>query len=936
MKTNLKSIFPLIFCLIAVLAHAADRSFPDLEWRNLDVDSKRSPVFCFFADSHGLRWLGAQGGLYFFDGVRAVPCGVPELRDCQVYTIVEQGAKLYVGTNNGLWIYDYVNGKIEAAPAAVPKEIRALMVQRGSLWIGGLEGLVVMDLNSGKVRDVSGGLPHKSVYALAYYPERNQILAGTYKGLAYKGPEDSGWNIDKNSCLNDVFINSLVVNRDAKYIGGDGLVYWGLNKLPNPMAEFKHDIVKSLVAGSGELYVGTHNGLVRYDVHSNKSTRYTHDISNPTSLGNNEIWCVNVDTNAVLGNKAVWAGHAHGFSIADNSVEFKRLNLGKLMQSGESNDIHTMWRDRRGTLWLGGTNGLIAISRDGSKQWFRHSDAPNSLSHNHVRDIMEDSEGRMCFATDGGINILNADGKSFRSYNVQDVAGEHKSEWVYSLVEDGKDLWVGAFLSGLQKVNKADLSASGGTVTSTAAVTADKGSLFHLPNNLINRVVRTADGSLWILLFRDNHLIRYQPRLHKATRYNIEQLAGGYPTRLAVDGRGQVWCAFAGGVMVFNPDGNRRVIKFPATGADESVLAMGAVGDKMWISTQSNVWTVSVANYQLALLALPQGAYSSVFWDKANGEVYLGGSDEVLKVNDKLSSHNLGAINLIIPFKADGSPDLSCVGCMPRDLTIPSGGSLSLLVGSTAYTPMSLPRYMYKLASSATDSIDGWVSMPEGSDVINLSGLSMGKYHLLVKKVGTAEAPVRIFVRVLAPWYLTWWAFIGYFLLLTAVLWACWYYFRSRARRREQEHERRMELENLERKLRETRSSIREQVRMQSIAEANVHPIEAESINEKLLEKIARTVEDNISDADFNVNTLCEKADIPNKQLYRLLKKYMDLTPVDYIRNVRLRKAAALLGQNRFTVSEIAYMVGFKTPSYFTKCFQTQYGVKPSEYRGEG
>ena len=131
------------------------------------------------------------------------------------------------------------------------------------------------------------------------------------------------------------------------------------------------------------------------------------------------------------------------------------------------------------------------------------------------------------------------------------------------------------------------------------------------------------------------------------------------------------------------------------------------------------------------------------------------------------------------------------------------------------------------------------------------------------------------------------------------------------------------------------RSEMKEQVRIQTITEAESKPIEAESVNEKYLAQIARIIEDNISDPDLNVNLLCEKSGIPNKQLYRLIKKYMGVAPLDYIRRVRLQKAAVLLAQKRFTVSEISYMVGFKTPSYFAKCFQNQFGVKPSQYQSE-
>lgn len=109
-------------------------------------------------------------------------------------------------------------------------------------------------------------------------------------------------------------------------------------------------------------------------------------------------------------------------------------------------------------------------------------------------------------------------------------------------------------------------------------------------------------------------------------------------------------------------------------------------------------------------------------------------------------------------------------------------------------------------------------------------------------------------------------------------------------------------------------------------------PVEIESQSEKQLAQITQLIEDNIADPDFNVNTLVEKSGIGTKQLYRLIKKLVGVSPVDYIRRMRIQKAAMLLEQNKFTVSEVMYMVGFSTPSYFSKCFQAHFGCKPSDY----
>ncbi|MGP1476416.1 MAG: helix-turn-helix domain-containing protein, partial [Phocaeicola sp.] len=59
------------------------------------------------------------------------------------------------------------------------------------------------------------------------------------------------------------------------------------------------------------------------------------------------------------------------------------------------------------------------------------------------------------------------------------------------------------------------------------------------------------------------------------------------------------------------------------------------------------------------------------------------------------------------------------------------------------------------------------------------------------------------------------------------------------------------------------------------------------------------------------------------------------VTPNELIQIVRLKKAAALLMENQYRINEICYMVGFNSPSYFAKCFQKQFGMKPSEFINE-
>lgn len=128
------------------------------------------------------------------------------------------------------------------------------------------------------------------------------------------------------------------------------------------------------------------------------------------------------------------------------------------------------------------------------------------------------------------------------------------------------------------------------------------------------------------------------------------------------------------------------------------------------------------------------------------------------------------------------------------------------------------------------------------------------------------------------------------------------------------------------------REDVRDAARIEHITAPR--PIEAESDSERQLAAVTEAIETHISDPGLGVAMVCELTGMQSKQLYRLVKRYVGLSPVDYIRQTRLRKAAMLLRQDRFTVSEVMYMVGFSSPSYFSKCFAALYGCKPSQYKG--
>ena len=94
-----------------------------------------------------------------------------------------------------------------------------------------------------------------------------------------------------------------------------------------------------------------------------------------------------------------------------------------------------------------------------------------------------------------------------------------------------------------------------------------------------------------------------------------------------------------------------------------------------------------------------------------------------------------------------------------------------------------------------------------------------------------------------------------------------------------------------------------------------------------------KVIEENFSNSELNVNFLAEKLNISRSGLFAKIKTLANVTPNEMIQILRLKRAAQLLLENKYTISEVAYMVGFTNASYFSKCFQKQFGIRPSDYR---
>ena len=104
--------------------------------------------------------------------------------------------------------------------------------------------------------------------------------------------------------------------------------------------------------------------------------------------------------------------------------------------------------------------------------------------------------------------------------------------------------------------------------------------------------------------------------------------------------------------------------------------------------------------------------------------------------------------------------------------------------------------------------------------------------------------------------------------------------------------------------------------------------------DEEFLQNVLKAIEENMADPSFNVQKLARVLCISRSLLHKKLIAYTDVKASDFIINMRLKKAARLLKENKMNISEIAYATGYSDPKYFSRSFKKHFGISPKEYGG--
>ena len=234
--------------------------------------------------------------------------------------------------------------------------------------------------------------------------------------------------------------------------------------------------------------------------------------------------------------------------------------------------------------------------------------------------------------------------------------------------------------------------------------------------------------------------------------------------------------------------------------------------------------------------------------------------------------------------------------------------------------------YQYKVGN-------GEWSQPTDEQTIRFTNMEAGTHPLLLRCIsrtcGTVLDEMKLTIIVSEPWWNSWWMWILYIGLILLAFYGAWHVY--------QLHTKYMRLVlsdlNLNPAFQDAVTEEEQPLEMTEPQEEETETIQEPDAEDgsEFIARVTKLVVDNLSHPDFTIDRLCRELAMSRTLFYLKLKTYTGKSPQDFIRIIRLERAAALL-RNGSSVMDAATLTGFENPKYFSTVFKKYFGVSPSKY----
>ena len=402
---------------------------------------------------------------------------------------------------------------------------------------------------------------------------------------------------------------------------------------------------------------------------------------------------------------------------------------------------------------------------------------------------------------------------------------------------------------------------------------------------------------------------------------------------LAVPEPGRVWIGTQeGGVYEFSPADGALTDHTRRCGLDGNIVnqLVDDVYGHIWVGTNQKLVEYNPANHSFSSYPTADGSLllhrfiPTAVCRGGDGRIYFGGIPGICAVtpSDRLNRPSPAIRTRITGLWVMGKEREGLGG----ELVLrPGEYDLQIAFSSLDHLNARKVRYAYRLKGLDED----WTCTDEGANTAIYKHLPKGHFVFEVKATDDhglwSKEITRLRIERLPAFYESGWAMALYAVAGIGILGAGGLLYVRRVKRSNDElYADSRELMKMREYLRDGTSAPRH---------VEVSPIEFARLDELLRQKVLKAVEENLSEPDFDVAALAREVGMSRSSLTRKLKAITGLTPLEYIRKVKMQHACRLLDDPEKTVGEVALALGYFNRKYFTACFKEEFGQTPSEYQ---
>ena len=548
--------------------------------------------------------------------------------------------------------------------------------------------------------------------------------------------------------------------------------------------------------------------------------------------------------------------------------------------------VYDAMEDEQGRLWLSTKgDGLVIATPDARLpsgyrfvHYLHQQEKPSSISGNNVYMTYKDSQGHVWVCTlDGGLNLVgeSADGSlcffhkqnGFRHYPAYGLYTE-----VRNITEDNSGrLWIGT-IDGLMSID-THFKKPEDIVFHTYHDTPSA----SFANNDIYTLYRDQHQQIWVGAF------------------------GGGLQRLVIENDNQL-----GAVLGFAPlgprEGLRNDVIFSITEDRQAHLWFATEGGLSCYSQE----TGRIRNFDRydGLPPVEMEEASAVCCQ--DGQIWMGCKQGILAfMPQQLHTSNVNYRTFILDLVSDNQSYIGPVALAYSDSIELSHKKNAFTIEFAALNYQNRRNVSYRYQLEGFDH-DWRYSGPHR--VASYNEVPPGRYTFVVETFDDANpafhSTARLFIRILPPWWQTWWAYFIYIIILLFIAWM------------------------IVRTILQMNRMRNEIYISQRLAKLTTKPDDAD----EFIDRLHRIIRENISNGDFNIDDLAQEMGLSRSAFYKKVKSQTGFAPVDLIKEFRLSHAAELLQTTSHSITEIAYRSGFRDAGYFGKCFRKRYGMSPREY----